>query len=65
MHFTIDVLQNKINYLINYIRPFGQGQENTTTKDSQDKWVKNLSENLGEPEKDVLAKGLNFAIVKP
>ncbi|XP_065326070.1 uncharacterized protein LOC135932513 [Pelmatolapia mariae] len=37
--------------------------EEHTPEDSQEKWVKNFSDrNLTEPEKNVLAKGLNFAI---
>ena len=40
-----------------------RGLDGTTDKDIQDHWVKILSDrDLLQPEKDVLAKGLNFAI---
>lgn len=40
-----------------------QLREEKTPEDSQEKWVKNFSDwNLTEPEKRVLAKGLNFSI---
>ena len=38
-------------------------ENNTAHPDMQEKWVRNLSDReLSQPEKDVLAKGLNFAV---
>ena len=47
----------------NHIGEKEDNRANTSTTTTQDKWVKNLSDkDLTEPEKDVLAKGLNFAV---